>query len=273
LKSLLLLLALATTGCVTMAPQTKELLASLPNISDHAQVEGVPFINQSAGYCGPATLAMAMQWAGTPITLEALAPEVYTPGMKGSLQEDMISASRRHGLNAIPIEGMEALLREIDAGHPVIIFENLALSWYPAWHYAVAFGYDLPAHQIILHSGPDTEKHWDLSKFERSWEYSDHWGLVVLPPGELSVSANELEHLKSAVGLEQIGQLDAAEKSYQAILSKWPLSLGALVGLGNIDYQRNDVAGAVHYLTLATQFHPDSLIAQHNLAVALSARF
>ena len=72
------------------------------------------------------------------------------------------------------------MLTEIAAGNPVIIFENLALSWLPQWHYALALGYDLQRQEIILHSGHDANFRWDLSKFERSWMLGDYWGLVVL---------------------------------------------------------------------------------------------
>jgi tetratricopeptide (TPR) repeat protein len=212
-----------------------------------------------------------MQWAGQPVTVDELAREAYTPGMKGTLQQDLIGASRRHGMMAVPIEGLDALLREIAAGHPVIVFENLAFSWYTQWHYALVFGYDLARREVLMHSGPEANKHWDMAKFERSWEYSDHWGLVVLPPGELASTANELAHLNAAAGLEQAGQSEAAEKSYLGIVKKWPQSLGALIGLGNVTYQRGDARAAVRYLRLATRYHPDSLAASHNLAVAEGA--
>ena len=114
-------------GCATTAPQTKAVLATPPTVAKHVEIPNVPFIEQSAGHCGPATLAMAMEWAGHPIAAEELASRVMTPAMKGSLQEDLIGASRREGMMAVKITGMSALLSELDAGHPVIIFENLGL--------------------------------------------------------------------------------------------------------------------------------------------------
>lgn len=261
-------LLLALSACVTPAKQTQALLAGRPPIPAKAEVAKVPFINQTAGYCGPATLTMALQWAGKNVDVNEIAPQVYTPKSKGSLQTDLISSARRNGMMAIPISGLSSLLQEISAGHPVIVFENLALTWLPQWHYAVVFGYDLDAQTVTMHSGPEAFKHWDMSKFERSWMLGEYWGLVVLPPGELSATANELAQVSAASALEQIGKLDEAEKSYLAIIQKWPDSLSALMGLGNIYFAKSNFEYSVEYLRRATKAHPDVAMAWHNQAIA-----
>ena len=258
----------ALTGCATSAIQTQKFLKTDHDIAATQLIREVPFVNQEAGQCGPATLTMAMNWAGHPVTVQEILPQVYNPKMKGSLQNDMISSSRRNGLMAIPITGLEPLLTEVNAGHPVIVFENLALSWLPQWHYAVVIGYDLPQQKVIMHSGPEAFKYWDMEKFERSWMLGDYWGLVILPPDQLSKTADEVAHITSASALEQVGQFKAAEIAYQTILKKWPQSLGALIGMGNISFENKDYNKAVQYLTEATMFHPDSAFAWHNLAVA-----
>ncbi|MGZ3713727.1 MAG: PA2778 family cysteine peptidase, partial [Bdellovibrionota bacterium] len=229
------------------------------------------FIKQTENYCGPATLTMAMKHAGHMVSVEELASQVYTPGKKGTLQLDMMSASRRQGMLAVPIQGLSNLLHELAAGHPVIILENLAFSWYPKWHYALAYGYDLSKPEIILHSGSDQAKHWSMRKFERSWMYADYWGLVVLPPSEMAISGDELSHAAAAAGLEQAGKLAEAELVYRNILKRWPGSLGALIGMGNLAYTRSAFKESVGYLKEATKLHPLSAPAWHNLAVAEGA--
>lgn len=240
-------------------------------MKDSARVAKVPFINQDIGQCGPATLTMAMNWAGKPVTVEEIAPQVYTPKMKGSFQTDMITTARRQGLIAIPISGLQNLLIEIEKEHPVIVFENLALTWLPQWHYAIVFGYDLNKETVLMHSGPEKDKIWDIRKFERSWKLADYWGLVVLPPDELSATASELEHSRAAAGLEQVGHRDEAAIAYRAILSKWPTSLSALVGMGGWEYEQNHYLKSVEYLRRATRAHPEAAAAWHNLAIAESA--
>jgi tetratricopeptide (TPR) repeat protein len=256
-------------GCVTPAKQTQALLASPPiNLADFHEIKNVDFIDQTSSYCGPATLTMAMRWAGQDVSVDQVAALVYTPGFHGSFQSDMISASRRQGLMAVPIHDLQALLTEVQAGHPVIIFENLSVSWAPVWHYALILGYDLKKQEMIMHSGHDAFYHWDMEKFERSWMLGDYWGLVVLPPGELAASAGELPQVSAVVGLEQIKKYDEAQKSYLKILEKWPNDLVALIGLGNISYQKGNRKEAIHWLQQAVKIHPESQVAQHNLSIA-----
>lgn len=265
------LFLLAFVACATPAKQTQALQREKPAVPLSAQIVNVPFVQQTAGYCGPATLTMALQWTGDNTSIDEVASQIYTPGMKGSLQTDLISGSRRHGRMAIPIQGFDSLLKEIAAGHPVIVFENLALSWYPQWHYAIVFGYDLTKPSVTMHSGPEAFKIWDMSKFERSWMLGDYWGLVVLPPDQLSATAGELSHLQAAAGLEQIGKKTEAGIAYRKILERWSGSLPALIGLGNLAYENKNYTQAVFYLQRATKDHPDSASAWHNRALAEGA--
>lgn len=269
---ILFALALSTFGCASATHQADRLLLSPPEgLLRTSEVRGVPFIDQKVGLCGPATLAMVMQWNGKTISVNELAKQVYTPGSKGSYQTDMISASRRNSMMAVPIAGLADLFREIAAGHPVIVFENLALTWVPQYHYAVVYGYDLDKEIVLMHSGSEKNKRWDIRKFERSWKLVDYWGLVVLPPGQLAVTAGELANVTAAAALEQLGQLDEASVTYEAIIKRWPDSLGALIGLGNISYSKKEYKKSVAFLKQAVKAHPESKHAKNNLIVAEKA--
>ncbi|WP_413289192.1 PA2778 family cysteine peptidase [Bdellovibrio sp. HCB337] len=267
----LISLVLILVGCASATPQTESLLVNARDLPKATAIEGVPFVEQAANHCGPATLTMAMNWAGKNVTVEEVTPMVFTPGAKGTFQSDMISASRRQGLVAIPLEGMNDLLKEVSAGNPVVVFENLGLTWYPQWHYAVVFGYDLQHQYVLMHSGLEANKRWDLRRFERSWKLGDYWGLVVLPPGKLSATADELSHMKAASALEQIGKIEDAHQAYQAILTRWPKSLTAAIGMGNIAYTKKDYSAAVRILKQASQYHPENAALKNNLAVAEEA--
>lgn len=267
MRFFLLSVLILSAGCAAKTVQVDQLLRTPPKISEKIEIANVPFVEQSAGHCGPATLAMTLAWAGQTPDINTLVSQVYTPGMQGSLQTDMISASRRNGAMAIPIQGFSSLLSEVAAGNPVIVFENLSVSWLPQWHYAVVFGYDLQQETVLMHSGPEAFKRWDLRKFERSWQLGDYWGLLVLPAGKLSVTATELEHLKAASSLEQVGKLNEAGLSYAAILTRWPQSLGALIGSANVSYSFKKYDQSLQALLLATQYHPESAAAWHNLSV------
>ncbi len=261
------------SGCASRAPMSNHLLNSPPSgIPESARLDHVPLISQTEGYCGPAAMTMAMQAAGKMLTIEELGPEIITPSKKGALPTDMISASRRHGMMAVTIESLDGVVQEIASGHPVIVFENLALSWYPRWHYAVVTGYDLRQKNIMFHSAGQAFSSQNLGTFEYSWKLADYWGVVILNPGELSTSADELAHVTAAAGLEQAGRWPEAERSYLAILDRWPESFASLIGLGNVTYLRGDVKASIYYLSRATQLKPESPVAQHNLRVARHAQ-
>ena len=91
----------------------------------------VPFCAQTGYQCGSAALAMVLQYSGVPATARELQAAVYTPGRKGSLQSGIVTAARRHGRLAYPIQGLDCLLREVAAGNPVIVLQNLGLQWIP----------------------------------------------------------------------------------------------------------------------------------------------
>ncbi len=145
---------------------------------------------------------MVLNHAGNPMTIEKIGLETFTPGKSGTLQNDLLGAARRNGMLTVPVQGMKNLLTEVAAGHPVIVLQNLAFSWYPRWHYAVVFGYDLDREELTLHSGPEAFKKGDLRKFERTWNHSDQWGMIVLRPGELAPTADDLTHAAGAAALE-----------------------------------------------------------------------
>lgn len=263
-----LALVLVLGACASAPLQTDQIASFRKRLPATHKVEDVPFIRQEVAHCGPATLAMAMNWAGKAVTADEIAKQVYTPGSKGSFQSDMIGATRRNGFLAIPIKGFEPMLTEIAADHPVIIFENLGVSWFKQYHYAVVLGYDIDHQTLLTHTGPDAFKTQKMRRFEKDWMLGDYWGLVVLPPDQLSASADELTHVKSAFALEQLGNLDAAATSYRTILTRWPESLPAAVGAANVAFVKKDFLNSVRYLKQATEAHPQSAAAWHNLAIA-----
>jgi hypothetical protein len=236
------------------------------------RLEGVPFHPQDAFQCGPAALAMAMSWAGRETKPEEIAPLVYTPGRKGSLQPALLGAARRHGLLAYPVAGEEAAFSELAAGHPVIILQNLAFSWYPRWHYAVLVGYDLPAGRVFLHTGHDEYAARPRRVFNNTWKRSGSWGLVVLPPEVLPATAREIPYLEAALGLEQAGRPLAAMEAYRSAVGRWPESLGAWMGLGNAAYAGGEPAEAESAFRQAVELHPEAGAAWNNLAQVLWER-
>jgi hypothetical protein len=193
----------------------------------------VPFHPQQERYCGPAALATVLGWSGLPTRQDALASEVFTPGRDGTLGHDLIGAARRHGRLAVPVADLPALLAELAAGHPVLVLQNLGLEWHPQWHFAVAVGYDLRSNELALRSGDERCRTVSLDTFGRTWARAERWALVVLPPERLPATADETTVLGAAAGLERAGRSHEAATAYDAVLRRWPGSLGALIGRGN----------------------------------------
>jgi hypothetical protein len=233
------------------------------------ELVGVPFYPQTAYQCGPATLAMALAYHGPSLTPEELQSQVYTPSLKGSLQMDMVGATRRHGKIAYEITGPDAIFPEIAAGHPVIILQNLGFSWMPVWHYAIVIGYNFIEKNVILRSGVTQRKVMSYDTFEKSWAYSNYWGLMVLEPTRIPAVADETKYLTAVLGLEKSRQFQAAISGYQTALIHWPGSLPALMGLGNSYYALEDLPGAENAFREATERYPLVAPAYNNLAQVL----
>ncbi|MGD8762056.1 MAG: PA2778 family cysteine peptidase [Desulfobacteraceae bacterium] len=239
------------------------------NLPSAYELETVPFYPQKDYQCGPATLAMVLSYSGLTLQPEDLVDEVYTPSRKGSLQIAMIGAARRHGRLAYGISGLDSIFHEIAAGHPVIILQNLGLSWYTVWHYAVVVGYDAGEEMVILRSGTNSRKLMPFGVFEKTWARSNHWGLLILNPDELPAMAVEETFVTSVIGLEKARQFEAAIVGYHTALTRWPQSLAARMGLGNSYYAIGDLTNSEDAFREAVRLHPHAGAAYNNLAQVL----
>ena len=266
------LAALCLGGCISL-PQSEALRANPPaGLPARVELTQVPFHQQDDFLCGPAALAMVFNAAGVPAaSVESVTPMVYLPGRQGSLQAEMLGATRRTGLVAYPLAPQfEDLLRELAAGTPVVVLLNLSLKLLPVWHYAVIVGYDLDKREVIVRSAKRARDEWSFAFLEFFWRESDYWSMLALAPGRLPASAREAEFAAAVAALEQAGRRLEARESYRALLARWPENLVGLVGLGNVEYNLQDMAAAERAFRLASAAHPQSGIAWNNLAHALA---
>ncbi len=264
----LVLTVLLTAGCAT--PQVSALLAQHPAaLPGRAELGTVPFYPQELYQCGPAALATVLVYAEVATSPEALAPQVYLPERQGSLQAEMVAVTRRHGLVAYRIAlRLEDVLREVAAGNPVIVLQNLAFGFAPLWHYAVVIGYDLPQEEIILRSGTTFRLVMTLSNFERTWARSGYWAMVALPPERLPSTAAAEAYVAAAAALERVSST-AGRRAYGTALARWPGNLVARIGSGNTAYAMKDLVAAEAAYRQATRDHPHAADAWNNLAQTL----
>ena len=255
-------------GCAT--PQMATLGQHWPDgLAAQVELTHVPFFPQEDYECGPAALAMVAGAAGIDVRPEALVEQVYLPGRKGSLQAEMLAASRRQGLLAYPLSpSVETVMREVAAGHPVLVFENLAFSFYPVWHYAVVIGFDRERNVLVLHSGRTERLEMSLFAFERTWARAGYWAMVALPPGRFPATAEPGAYGVAAAALERVDPR-AAQTAYAAALNAWPDDRAALLGAGNSAHALGQPEAAIQAYRNAVQRHADFADAWNNLAQVL----
>lgn len=264
------LILLVLGGCT--APQTRLALEQPSGLPERAAVADVPFYPQEDYYCGPASLAMMLSWAGIPSDQEKIAAQIYTPGRRGTLPLDVLAGARRNGALAVEVNSLQDILAEISAGNPVMVFQNLGLTIWPQWHFAVVVGYDLEKEDIVLHSGLDPQRIHNLHAFEKTWQRADYWAITVTAPDHLPAQASELDILRGAAGLERAEQYPAAITAYQTIARRWPDSTIAYMGEGNTRFKLGDFTSAAAAFHAATEINPSYAAAWHNLANSLAAQ-
>lgn len=262
-----LTLCVVVTGC-SLTPS--DYLSRSSERPPRAEIENVPFFAQEELQCGPAALAMVLNWSDVAVSPSELSPEVYTPGLKGSLQHSLIGSARRHGRVAYPIYGTESLMAEISVGHPVIVLVNLGFFWYPRWHYAVVIGYDQDEEVMILHSGLTAKQNISFWTFNNIWRRGDYWGLLVLPPNQLPEGAVEEKWLAAVAGLENVGHWQAAATGFTTALQRWEKSFIAWMGLASSQYNLGDLDASTEAFYQAIRLQPENGMAYNNLAHVLA---
>jgi tetratricopeptide (TPR) repeat protein len=262
--------ALLLSGCAGLWPQTAQLREGLPQgLPERVELTEVPFFPQSDYQCGPAALATALASFGVKVAPEELVAQVYLPERKGSLQVEMLAAARRHGLVSYQLAPrLEDMLREIAAGTPVILLQNLGLS--DGWHYAVAVGYDYESGKVVLRSGVTEREVMPFTVNEFVWKRSGYWAMVAVPPERIPATASEERWLAAIAALERTGNAAAARTAYSRFLERWPENVNAAVGLANTHHALGELAEAERVLRHAAQRDPGSVIVLNNLAQTLS---
>ena len=262
-------LTLLAVGCSGLGPEKHSrdisALADAP-----VELKETPFFPQQAYQCGPAALATVLTVSGVAVTPDELAPKVYLPARKGSLQVELMAAARRYGRLPYPIDPTPAaLLGELRAGRPVLVLQNLGFDAYPIWHYAVVVGFDPIRDEFILRSGTRERETMSTSRFLDTWEKGGAWALVVLPPGEMSADPDPDTYLEAVVALETAGKPEAAAKAYAAGLEHWSENAKLRLGLGNAYYAQGRLAEAETVFRDLVARYPDNAVGYNNLAQVL----
>ena len=263
LPALLVLLA----GCASIPPSVSELPASAGAI----ELEDTPFYPQERYQCGPAALTTVLNHGGAAVLLDDIVDKVYLPGRQGSLQVELLAATRTEGRLPYVIDGSLAAIRaELAAGRPVLVLQNLGVAAIPRWHYAVVVGIDADRGEVILRSGTDRRRVTATRPFLHTWRRGDYWGMVVLAPDELPAAADRSRYFAAIAALEEAGRAAEAAVAWQTALGKWPGDTVALFGLGNSRLASGEYRAAEQAYRDLLQRDPTLIAARNNLALALA---
>ena len=234
-------------GACAGTPQSDSLVASIPEaFKQPVELSAVPFYPQKDYQCGPAALATVIRYQGRDVDLAELTRKVYIPEREGSLQLELMAAAREYELIPYVLAPeLDTVLHEITAGRPVLVLQNLGVSWYPQWHYAVIVGYDLNTQEVILRSGTIERYRLSLYTFEYTWRRGKHWAMILLKPGQLPLVGDDWRYMNAVVGFEQRNNWPLLNKAYQAGLERWPQSRELRMGYGNSLYMQGQTAEAL----------------------------
>lgn len=146
----------------------------------------VPFVRQQKNGCGPASIAMVMEyWQNhQPALPRDGATEVLralVPGRDGVPAREMLRYFEQHGYRAYAYAGgWSDLAHQLEKGRPFIA--ALQPEGGDSLHYVVVAGID-DGEQVILLNDPAQRKLLKESRaqFEREWKATGNWTLLAVP--------------------------------------------------------------------------------------------
>jgi tetratricopeptide (TPR) repeat protein len=259
-------LFLVLNGCSTIPPS----MSAYGPAASPLELVDTPFYPQQQYQCGPAALMTLLTASGVATTLNAVTAQVYIPAREGSLQTEILAASRAaERIPYVLAPGLASITAELAAGRPGLVLQNRGVSWAPRWHYAVVVGTDAQNKKVVLRSGTDLRRTTRSSVFLRTWRRSDYWAVTTLKPGELPANPDRVRYVEAVAGLEQTGHFEAARDAWRAGRSHWPDDAVIQFGLANTEFALGNFTAAERlYVDLLSE-DSGSLIARNNLAMTM----
>jgi len=255
-------------GCAT-GPELQWLRETGTTI----ELVDVPFFAQDQYQCGPAALATVLVSGGVEVTPQQLVPQVYVPDRRGSLQAELLAATRSH--DRVPYvmrDSIAPILDVLHSGQPVLVLQNLGLDRWPLWHYAVLIGFDADSEEFLLRSGTTQRQRSSARSFLASWDRGGRWSMVAVPANAPPAGADAIRWLQAVAPFESTGKLDMAIAGYEAAVAHWPDSGMAWTALGNVLYLQQAFAAAAAAYERALALSSEFWVARNNLVQTLIAQ-
>lgn len=152
-------------------------LLNLAHASE-VKIEKIPFYPAEDNQCGPASLAMVLNFFGINVNPSEISREIFSREAKGTSDFDMILYARKSGLKVKQYNGnLEDLEKKISKGYPIIVMVDEGFWFYRKYHYMVVVGYN--EREIIVNSGKYQNLHVDKKTFIKKWEKTNFWTLYI----------------------------------------------------------------------------------------------
>jgi ABC-type bacteriocin/lantibiotic exporter with double-glycine peptidase domain len=166
----LILIAVCISSCLTAH--------GIHDSSANTIIKDVPFYSQESYQCGPASLAMVMNYLKVMVKPEEIAEDIYSKSAHGTLNLDMVLYARRKGLSAGQYKGnLSDIHKNIADGNPLIVLVDYGFSFYEASHFMVIVGYNEAG--IIVNSGKKKDHFIPEKEFLKSWGKTNYWTLLI----------------------------------------------------------------------------------------------
>lgn len=176
MRLLLIVLVLLTSGCAASRYSLDRC-----NIDHCFQIPYVPFIEQKDDFCGPASLAMVMNFYGVKVSQEEIAKEIYSPELKGSLSMDLVLYPIKKGFETEMYNGnLDDLKEKIRAMFPLIVSVK-ERGDRDRTHYMVVWGYDDRSKSVFAHSGRKERVVMGYDEFLDMWNRADFLTVWMYP--------------------------------------------------------------------------------------------
>jgi hypothetical protein len=267
------MLALFVVGTLAACATLPENVLHYGQDTNPVELVETPFFPQERYQCGPAALMAVLTQSGVETTLDSLIERVYLPGRQGSLQTELVAAIRASGRIPYRIDAsLSAIVGELRAGRPVLVLQNLGVSWMPRWHYAVVVGVDPGTDTVMLRSGTERRRVTRTKTFIRTWKRGEYWALVAVRPGELPANPNADRYFRAIAELESAQRLAEARSGWRAALDQWPDAPIAIFGMANVEFALDNLGTAENLYRQLLEKKPNDVSARNNLAHVLSGQ-
>jgi len=141
-------------------------------------IKAVPFYPQESYQCGPASLAMVMNYRNVTVKPEEIAEDIYSKSARGTLNLDMVLYAQRKGLSALQYQGsLRDLKTNIDSGNPLLVLVDYGFSFYQSGHFMVVVGYNESS--VIVNSGKMKAHFIPEKEFLKVWGKTNYWTLLI----------------------------------------------------------------------------------------------